>query len=1134
MVVTKVISAIEFGVFSPEQVRTMSAAKITVPDTYDEDGYPITGGLADQRLGVIDPGLKCNTCGGRMKTCSGHFGHIELVRPVIHVGFGKTVYQLLKGTCRKCNRLLNPGETLEKLKKVSECPHCGEKQKPVKFVKPTSFYEEERRLLPNEVRERLERIPDEDIRTVGLRVRPEWMILTALIVPPVTVRPSITLETGERSEDDLTHKLVDILRINQRLGENIDAGAPQLIIEDLWELLQYHIATYFDNESPSIPPARHRSGRQLKTLFQRLKGKEGRFRYNLSGKRVNFSARTVVSPDPELGINMLGVPESIAAELTVPVGVTAWNKENLEALMRANPEKISYVIRPDGRRKKLTTTNMDEIMKELAAGYIVERQLMDGDLVIFNRQPSLHRVSMMSHRVKVLPGKTFRFNVADCEPYNADFDGDEMNLHVPQNEEAQSEADLLMRVQDQVLSPRNGEPIIKLINDQITGMYILTQPGVKMSKLEAAEILSAAGIEPDLKEEEYTGKQIFSFLLPDKLSKTFKNLLRDDVKVVDGELTTGDVDGKVLRALLREIVIEFGSDEARKFLDASTKLSLAVVTNFGLTLSLRDYDLSEDAEQDILDLYNDGKKKVRNLVRQFKAGTLEREPGKTRAATREEKIMTVLEDVRNNCGRIIRAKAHRQNFTAWKKEFENNNAILMIRSGGKGNTVNVVQMCGLLGQQAVRGKRPVSGYNNRLLTHFQRGDLGDEAFGFVKYSFKDGLTPLQYFFHACGGRDSVVDKGVNPAKTGYMQRRLINALQDFMVQKDGSVKDAEGKIAQFKYGDDSLDPMDDKPIAPGEPVGVIAAQSIGEPGTQMTLRTFHYAGIFSLAQVGFNRMVEIVDARKTPKSPVMEVYLKSPHNKSEEKAKQIAASIEQINLEKIADIEEDLKRKVVRVTLKPESMKEVKLSTDDVMEKIKTVAAEFDKDRNVITMKPKQETLKNIRKLTQRLQELHLKGIQGINRAILIKLEEEWVLATEGSNLEEAFKIPEVDANRTTTNDITEISRVLGIEAGRNAIMQELNKVFDANGTEVNMRHVMMLADAMTREGSVKSVGRHGLVSDKGSVLARAAFEETAKHLINACTYGEVDPLNGITENIIIGQTIPCGTGLIKLQMKAD
>lgn len=247
--------------------------------------------------------------------------------------------------------------------------------------------------------------------------KPEWMVLTVLPVPPVTVRPSITLETGERSEDDLTHKLVDILRINQRLKENMEAGAPQLIVEDLWELLQYHVTTYFDNEASGVPPARHRSGRPLKTLAQRLKGKEGRFRSNLSGKRVNFSARTVISPDPNISINEVGVPEMIAIEVTVPVYVTEWNIEQMKKHIE-NGSKIhpgaNYVIRPDERKIRVYDETKESILEKLEPGYVVERHLMDGDIVLFNRQPSLHRMSMMAHEVKVLPHKTFRLNLCVC------------------------------------------------------------------------------------------------------------------------------------------------------------------------------------------------------------------------------------------------------------------------------------------------------------------------------------------------------------------------------------------------------------------------------------------------------------------------------------------------------------------------------------------------------------------------------------------------------------------------------------------------------------------------------------------------------------------------------------------------
>ncbi|MCK5253936.1 MAG: DNA-directed RNA polymerase subunit A', partial [Thermoplasmata archaeon] len=441
----------------------MSATKIITADTYDEDSFPIEMGLMDPRLGVIEPGLRCKTCGHKVDECPGHFGHIDLAMPVIHVGYTKLIKTLLKATCRGCGKLLlseasisGYREDLEEygdyvashidLEEMAEapikdaiqvkvCPHCGEEQKKITLDKPTTFREDGHKLTPKEVRERLERIPDEHLAPLGLdrrAMRPEWTVLTALPVPPVTVRPSITLESGDRSEDDLTHKLVDVLRINQRLRENRDAGAPQLIVEDLWELLQYHVTTYFDNQTSGIPPARHRSGRPLKTLAQRLKGKEGRFRSNLSGKRVNFSARTVISPDPFLSLNEVGVPDAVAKELTIPIHVTESNQEICRAMVLKGPDAypgVNYVIRPDGRRIKLTDKNADTVAEGLDLDYIVERHLLNGDAVLFNRQPSLHRMSIMAHQVKVIEGKTFRFNLAVCPPYNADFDGDEMNLH---------------------------------------------------------------------------------------------------------------------------------------------------------------------------------------------------------------------------------------------------------------------------------------------------------------------------------------------------------------------------------------------------------------------------------------------------------------------------------------------------------------------------------------------------------------------------------------------------------------------------------------------------------------------------------------------------------------------------------
>ncbi len=518
MGLSKRIKSLQFAYLSPDEIRRMSAVKIITADTYDDDGYPIEMGLMDLHLGVIEPNLRCRTCGGRVNECPGHFGIIELAMPVVHVGYAKEIKRLLQSTCRACGRLLpdsaqarsgpvlgtEEGFTSSRPPREDRvCPFCHEVQQRIILDKPTTFRENGHKITPKEVRARLERIPDEDVVKLGLNPkfgRPEWMVLTVLPVPPVSVRPSITLESGERSEDDLTHKLVDVLRINQRLRENRDMGAPQLVVEDLWELLQYHVTTYFDNQTSGIPPARHRSGRPLKTLVQRLKGKDGRFRSNLSGKRVNFSARTVISPDPLLSINDVGIPFEVARALTVPLDVTPFNLEIAKEFVKRGPNPpnqngryvpgANYLVREDGQRIKIMERNAEACADLVTPGCVVERQLLDGDIVLFNRQPSLHRMSMMAHFVRILPYKTFRFNLCDCTPYNADFDGDEMNLHVLQGQEARAEAKVLMQVQEHVLSPRYGGPIVGMIHDHITAAFLLTHKNPRFNRAQATYILS--------------------------------------------------------------------------------------------------------------------------------------------------------------------------------------------------------------------------------------------------------------------------------------------------------------------------------------------------------------------------------------------------------------------------------------------------------------------------------------------------------------------------------------------------------------------------------------------------------------------------------------------------------------------
>jgi len=464
--IRKKIESLQFTLLSPDEIKKMSKARIITPELYDVDGYPVDGGLMDLRLGAIDPGVRCRTCGGRLKECLGHPGSIELARPLVHIKYIPVIELFLRCFCSECHRMMIKDKDLEKYKTVKDrlkrakdtkkCPHCLAEQEKVKLEKPTTFRIGKRRLFPGDIRERLSRISDDELKLAGIDpkiFKPEWAILTLLLVPPVTVRPSITLQSGERSEDDLTHKLSDIIRANQRLWENLNAGAPEVIIEDLWDLLQYHVTTFFDNSITKIPPARHRSGQPLKTITERIKGKEGRIRHNLAGKRVNFSSRTVISPDPSLKINEVGVPFEIAEILTVNEKVNSSNIEKLKKIILSKKyPTANYIIRPDGRRKRITDELKQEILDELEPGYTVERQLVDGDVVLFNRHPSLHKASLMAHFVKVLPYKTFRMHPAAASPYNADYDGDEMNVHVPQTEEARAEAIILMAVKQNLIS----------------------------------------------------------------------------------------------------------------------------------------------------------------------------------------------------------------------------------------------------------------------------------------------------------------------------------------------------------------------------------------------------------------------------------------------------------------------------------------------------------------------------------------------------------------------------------------------------------------------------------------------------------------------------------------------------------
>jgi len=1258
-IIHKVVDEINFGLFSPQDLRKISVVEIQTPDTYDEDGAPITAGLMDGRLGTLEPRQRCRTCGNTAIRCPGHFGHIELAVPIIHIEFTKLIYDLLRATCRNCGRILVPDESAKRLRtridktrqllglvpdsvykvifqetKTKQCPHCGALQYKIAFEKPTKFSEQipesgSEPLTPSMTRERLGRIPDEDLELLGFNpktARPEWMVLQVLPVPPVYVRPSITLESGIRSEDDLTHKLVDIIRINQRLKENMDAGAPTLIIQDLSELLQYHVTTYFNNEASGIPPARHRSGRALKTLSQRLKGKEGRFRSNLSGKRVDFSARTVVSPDPNLDINEVGVPLEVAIRLSVPEKVTEWNLEEVRNLVKNGPEQYPgalYIIRPDGKRIRLEfVLDREKIAEAVEVGFVLERHLKNGDIAIFNRQPSLHRMSIMAHYVRVLPYKTFRLHLCVCPPYNADFDGDEMNLHIPQGEEARTEALLLMQVQDQILSPRFGGPIIGANTDFITSAYLFTRKSNYLTVNEVNRLLLGAGYtgpvpKPKIREPRplWTGKQIFSLFLPKDMNYVLKASIcqgctkceEEDCKydayvvVKNGELLTGVIDRRSIGAeqsesLLHRIIKDYGTQAGREFLNRITHLLKLFITMRGFTYSYNELVLSPKAEDRIHRTMERIEKKILDLIDSYEKATLPRLPGQTLEDSFEIYVMNELAKARDESGKIAD-----EDFTL------ENAGIVMTRTGARGSSLNIGQISACVGQQSVRGKRILRGYQGRALPHFKAGDAKPKARGFVYSSYQKGLDVIEFFFHSMGGREGLVDTAVRTQQSGYMQRRLINALEHIRLEYDGTVRDSAGDIIQFQYGEDGVDPAKSdhgkavnvgrlvdqmkisrergKPASadqikkqlkqaeaqltpvlaeelkenlaksklaaasvskaikltvehyehalmePGEAVGIVAAQSIGEPGTQMTLRTFHYAGVREQnVTLGLPRLIEIVDARRIPSTPIMTIYLDEEHRKRREEAVRIARSIVFTTVENLAQaIYEDAVREEIIIELNKTMMEDRNASLDDLRGALQTQNASVRAKGNNLYIKPKKADA--LKKMLGKIPALQVKGVAGIKRVLVTEEHGEWVIRTDGSNLSRILEIRGVDTSRTTTNNVHEIAKTLGIEASRKALIHEAKGVLEDQGLDVDVRHVMLVSDMMTSTGEVQQIGRHGISGKKSSVLARAAFEITVPNIVEAAVKGESDPLAGVTENVIVGQSIPIGTGLVELYM---
>ncbi|CAB4056971.1 RPB1 [Lepeophtheirus salmonis] len=858
-------------------------------------------------------------------------------------------------------------------------------------------------LIGEKVHEIFKNITDEECYILGMDpkfARPDWMIVSVLPVPPLCVRPAVVMFGSARNQDDLTHKLADIIKANNELIRNEQAGAAAHIISENIRMLQFHVATFTDNDMPGLPKAMQKSGRPLKAVKARLKGKEGRIRGNLMGKRVDFSARTVITPDPNLRIDQVGVPSFHCSKSNL-----SRNCDALQYRQNARACKKSVDIK-------------------------VERHIRDGDLVVFNRQPSLHKMSMMGHKVKVLPWSTFRMNLSDTSPYNADFDGDEMNLHVPQSMETRAEILNIHLTPRQIITPQANKPVMGIVQDTLTAVRKMTKRDVFLSKEEMMTLVMflptwdgklpiPAIIKP---KPLWTGKQLITLIIPGNT-----NCMRLHATHPDEEtngpyhwISPGDT-----RVLIEHGELVMGILCKKSLGTAAGSLLHVSQLENGHEINGRFYGNIQTV--DIINTIRKAKDEVTEVIQKAHSDELEATPGNTLRQTFENKVNRILNDARDKTGG-----------SAKRSLTEFNNFKVMVVAGSKGSDINVSQVIACVGQQNVEGKRIPFGFIKRTLPHFIKDDYGPESRGFVENSYLAGLTPSEFYFHAMGGREGLIDTAVKTAETGYIQRRLIKAMESVMVCYDGTVRNAVGQLIQLIYGEDGLageyvefqtlktislsnhtfekkfkfDPTNERYVrklftddvlremvgspevvaeieremdtaimiwnaqkifhinkraptdlsplkvitgvrelvkrcvivrgldklstqandnattlfqclvrstlctklvsethrlseeafecTPGEMVGAMAAQSIGEPATQMTLNTFHFAGVSSKnVTLGVPRLKEIINISKKPKAPSLTVFLTGSAARDAEKAKNVLCRLEHTTLKKV-------------------------------------------------------------------------------------------------------------------------------------------------------------------------------------------------------------------------------------------
>lgn len=1313
------IERIKFSMFSASEISKIAEVEVFKGLYYDTQKKPIANGLLDPKMGPPNKssGL-CATCHAKYEDCPGHYGCLNLALPVFNIGYIGSILDLLKCICKSCSHILLPEEErreflkkmrnskldslqkselrkkiIKKLssKQVVKCLGCrylngkvkkGKSALAIVHNRPRQDKNDEENeascpslINPHDALLLFKQMLDQDCELLYLNDRPEKLVITNISVPPMALRPSVFVDGGIQSnENDITERLKRIIQANACLHQGLQEPSGSYKLLDDWDYLQVEVAQYI-NSDVRVAIQGQQPPKPLSGFVQRLKGKQGRFRGNLSGKRVEFTGRTVISPDPNLKITEVAIPLLMASILTYPECVNHHNIEKLKQCVRNGPKKYpgaKFVVEPNGDKKDLSFSGRKRIADELKFGYIVHRHLEDGDVVLFNRQPSLHRMSIMCHRARIMPWRTLRFNESVCNPYNADFDGDEMNMHVPQTEEARTEALLLMGVQNNLCTPKNGTILVASTQDFLTSSYLITRKDTFYDRAAFSLMCSYMGDGMDIIDlptpallkpiELWTGKQLFDVLLrPHAQLRVFVNLMVKEKNYIkpderksscseetmcpmDGfvyfrnsELICGQLGKKTLGngnkvGLFSVLVRDYSAHAAAACMNRLAKLSARWIGNHGFSIGIDDVQPGKVLDKKKTDTIQKGCTECDVLIRSFNEGKLTLMPGCDAAQTLEAQITDKLNEIRESAGKDCMQELH------WR-----NSPLIMSQCGSKGSPINISQMVACVGQQTVGGRRAPDGFIDRSLPLFPKLSKTPAAKGFVANSFYSGLTATEFFFHTMGGREGLVDTAVKTADTGYMSRRLMKCLEDLAIHYDMTVRNSSGTIVQFIYGDDGMDPtqmegaegfpldferlrfkieatcpagrnmklsptkiteiinkrLPDhdmntgggcsdafkkklleffdkvaerkcyvseqqlqvfldacisrlrlKGVEAGTAIGAIGAQSIGEPGTQMTLKTFHFAGVASMnVTLGVPRIKEIINASKKISTPI--IMAKFEDENCMEIAQTIKGQIEKTLLGQVAKsiklVMTSIRASIV-VRLDMEIIRDARLCINAhiVKDKIEKTLSKrksdkldvkvLDDDKLAVLPSAEKDAAHFIlHRLKNKLPTIVVKGVDTVERAIIADEEGKTGklnLIVEGTGLREVMGIQGIDGCKTESNHIMEVQQTLGIEAARSCIIREIKKVMDHHSMDVDIRHMMLLADVMTFKGEVLAVTRVGIAKMKESILMLASFEKTADHLFNGAVNGREEMIEGVSECIIMGVPMQIGTGILKIRQR--